>query len=133
MYIQNRMYEARRAVQLGANGKIAPTFASTESASKRLGSPFPIPSRSSSRTANRTTKSGGKQLAKSAERLSYWWRTPMKTTKAKRQSESSRLAARQRGRVKSTTANSIRVVTDDELARDPKVNARIKRELAALA
>ena len=57
----------------------------------------------------------------------------MKTTKVKRQSGSSRPAVRQRGSVKSTTANFIRVTTDDELERDPKVKARIKRELARLA
>src|SRR5215469_18128298 len=57
----------------------------------------------------------------------------MKKTKAKRQSASSRPAARRSEKRKPTTGKSIRVATADELRNDPKVQGRIKRDLVRLA
>ena len=57
----------------------------------------------------------------------------MKKTTVKRQSESSRREGRSRKNVKSTSGSSIRVVTRDELRKDPKVLAKVKRELARLS
>jgi uncharacterized protein (DUF4415 family) len=57
----------------------------------------------------------------------------MKKKMTTKQSASSRLATRWRKNEKRTTGNSVRVVTSDELQNDPKLRARIERELAGLA
>jgi len=57
----------------------------------------------------------------------------MKKKMTTKQSASSRLATRWRKNDKRTSGNSVRVVTADELQNDPKLRARIERELAGLA
>src|ERR1700722_9106508 len=73
----------------------------------------------------------GRRLAESTDRLCSWWRISMKKM-AKKQSASSRPAVRRPRSGKPTYSKSIRVVTSDELQSDPRLQDRIRRQIAKL-
>lgn len=85
------------------------------------------------KTAKWATKRVGRRSGRCRDKSSCWWHMPMKKTMGKRQSESSRRAERGRKNARPTSGSSIRVVTSDELRKDPKLRAKRKRELTELA